>query len=558
MSTPRVRTISVLSAAAAFLHALLPACCIALLALPACTKATEGTPVFDETDAAVVKSPTEMRVVSSFGGAHRALVVTGNLWFQSFANRILILESETGTVISDVEVAPRGGTGPVVDLAVRHGSLFVVLDRDSVIEIDVRDPRAPRFLARWTLTELGLEPTGLSVVDGEVLVSGLSGVVPLTKALPAGMNVDSEGRIHAPVLPKKWLDGKAVGKVVAAPGGPVACVGRRILRLETGEFLGAASILVPLESRYGGGFGFVLQATDGAQVGIMETTFRERSTGAVRGTVRSLRALQDTLVAVTDSEMAVWTLGASAGDGAITEAGLVQLGEPTFVAVQGARDVGWVKPNRYAVAGTFGRALYRLRPEGDRAGDTFYWSERAPGRIDVSVSDGRRILAAGVEGAWMYLIGDKAELVERPIASPDPQNARADVVWGSATCDEAREQVAVNLANRVVMYRPSRRGLISTLTSADGKIWVGHDDGIDVLGFDRTNQEIVCEARIQLAGPVVAIYPNRVGGGVSYVARLDGFGVVRPVPFDAPPRITPGTVECFGPKPEALQGARKQ
>ena len=51
-----------------------------------------------------------------------------------------------------------------------------------------------------------------------------------------------------------------------------------------------------------------------------------------------------------------------------------------------------------------------------------------------------------------------------------------------------------------------------------------------------------------LDGPILAIYSNRVGGGVTYVAHFDGFGVIRPVNIDAPPTITAG---CVNGEPKA-------
>jgi len=558
MSTPRVRTISVLSPAAALLPALWTVLCVALLAMPSCTKATEGTPVIDEAEveALAVRAPRAMRVVSSFGGAHRAMVVDGNVWFQTFANRVLMLESETGTLISDVELAPRGTSGPAGDLVVNGNSLFVVLERDAVVELDVHQPRLPTLRARWTPTELGIEPMKLSLVDGQVLVSGDGGVVRLSEAAAAGTSFDEKGRPIAPVPPRRLLDGMTVGTVVAADGGPVACVGRRILRLETGEYLGAASMLAPMPDEFGGGYAFALQASEGAEVGILGTNFRERSSSALRGTVRSLRIFERRFLAVTEFEIATWKLETKPGPDAVEHEAGTQLGTPTFIPVKGARDAWCVRPNRYAVAGTFGRSLYRLLPEGDKPGDSFHWSERMPGRLDVAVSDRRRTLAAGVEGNWMYLIGDKAELVERPLTEADPQNARAEVAWGSASCDEARQVVTFRVGDRALSYMPSRTGLVSTLAAADGKIWVGHDHGIDIVGYDATAGELVSEARITLAGPMIAIYPNRLGGGVNYVARLDGFGVIRPIGIDQAPSATPGTVSAFGIGAAAQQGAK--
>jgi hypothetical protein len=427
-----------------------------------------------------------------------------------------------------------------------------------VIELDVLQPRAPKQVARWGVAELGLEPMQLSVVAGEIMVSGDGGIVRLSEAAAKGTTFDEKGRPAAPPLPPRMLDGKLVGSVVDAAGGAVACVGRRITRVETGEYLGAASMLLPVPAELGGGYGFALQASEGAGVGLMGADFRERSSSALRGTVRALRIVEGRFMAITDTEVATWKLEEKPGIDAVSHGDGMQLGTSIAVSVKGARDVARIRDNRFVVAGSFGRALYRFLPEGDQPGDTFFWSERTPGRLDVCVSDRRRVLAAGVEGAWMYLIGEKAELVDRAISSPDLQSARAEVAWGLATCDDAREVVTFRIGDRTLPYKPSRAGLVSTLAAADGKVWVGHDHGIDVVGYDMATGELVSEARIVLAGPMVAIYPNRVGGGVNYVARFDGFGVVRPVSIDTPPTATPGTVSAFPVPAAPQQGEQKR
>jgi hypothetical protein len=56
---------------------------------------------------------------------------------------------------------------------------------------------------------------------------------------------------------------------------------------------------------------------------------------------------------------------------------------------------------------------------------------------------------------------------------------------------------------------------------------------------------------------MVALYPNRVGGGVTYVARFGGFGVVRLVDVDAPPIASKGTRSAFDTSaPLSAQGER--
>jgi hypothetical protein len=434
--------------------------------------------------------------------------------------------------------------------------MFIVLERDAVVELDVRQPRAPVLLARWTPTELGIEPLRLASVDGDLLVSGDGGVVKLADAAPAGTSFDAKGRPISPEQPARALDGKEVGTVVASDNGAVACVGRRILRLATGEYLGAASMLKPMPSEYGG-YAFVLQAEQGAEVGILGPDFKKRSSSVLPGTVTSLRVSDSRFIAVTEAEVAVWKLEQQPGFDATSYGDGIQLGTPREYPVKGAYDIGRIRDNRFAVAGSFGRALYRLLPEGDKPGDTFYWSERMPGRLDVAVSDRRRVLAAGLEGAWLYLIGEKAELVDRQISAPDPQSARGDLAWGSAVSDDDRATVVFRLGDRALPYKPSRAGLVSTIAVADGKVWIGHDHGIDVVGFDPLMGELICESTIRLAGPIIAIYPNRVGGGVNYVARLDGFGVIRPVAIDAPPTATKGTISAFVPVNATVPGTRE-
>ena len=108
----------------------------------------------------------------------------------------------------------------------------------------------------------------------------------------------------------------------------------------------------------------------------------------------------DRFFAVNDFEVATWKreetqpeVTDSAGEASASSAtprSEFVLGALLSVPVKGARDIAKVQRNRFAVAGSFGRALYRYLPEGDKLGDTFYWSRRLPGRLEVSVTDRRR------------------------------------------------------------------------------------------------------------------------------------------------------------------------
>jgi ligand-binding sensor domain-containing protein len=163
----------------------------------------------------------------------------------------------------------------------------------------------------------------------------------------------------------------------------------------------------------------------------------------------------------------------------------------------------------------------------------------------VSVTDRRRVLAASREGVWLYLIGEEAEMSDKPIEAPDRPIIAAETAWGSAKIDESRETVTFRIGDRAQVLAPSRGGLVSGLGIADGRVWVGHDHGIDVIKYDQTTGEVYSEERIRLDGPIVAMYPNRVGGGITYVSRFSGFGVIRLVDLDDPPIAAKGTRSAF-------------
>lgn len=541
-----------------FVFAAFLGCSLTLLVNVSCSTAPPGTPVVDEDEAKLPPVPKSMRVVSSFGGVHRKAEIHEGVWYQAFANRMLFLDAQSGTKLTELELAPRGTTGHVQDFVRIGKKLYVVLEGDQVVEVDITVVRIPVITRRWTTAELGVAPHVVASVKGEPFVGGVGGALRLADAKAMGEHYDEDGKPIPPVPPTPFLAGKTVDCIVDADGGPVGCVGRRILRLEDAHYLGAANKLFEMSEEWGGGYGFLLQASEGAQVGLMSRDFREVSSSGLRGTVHTVRSFDDRFFAINDFEVSTWKLEPaddetkpsaaetsenSASDTAAGARGKFRLGATLSVPVKGALDIAKVQRNRFAVCGTFGRALYRYLPEGDASGDTFYAVERVPGRLDVSVTDRRRILAASGEGSWMYLIGEEAELTQRPIASPDRPEFSVEASWGIATMSDDRKTVTFSFGERSQIHEPTGGSEVSTLALADGKVWIGHARGIDVIEFDPITKQIALSDYIRLNGPMVALYPNRVGGGVAYVAKYSGFGVIRPVADDAPPIVAKGCVD---------------
>jgi hypothetical protein len=120
-----------------------------------------------------------------------------------------------------------------------------------------------------------------------------------------------------------------------------------------------------------------------------------------------------------------------------------------------------------------------------------------------------------------------------------------ETAWGSARVEESRDAVTFRMGDKSQVHTLANGAMVSGLCAADGKVWIGHERGIDVIGYDAITQQIVFEDRVRLVGPMVALYPNRVGGGITFVSAQSGFGVVRPVDVEAPPIAARGTRSAF-------------
>jgi hypothetical protein len=88
---------------------------------------------------------------------------------------------------------------------------------------------------------------------------------------------------------------------------------------------------------------------------------------------------------------------------------------------------------------------------------------------------------------------------------------------------------------------------VRTIQLVDGDLWVGHERGVDVLRREEAAlppaakgtptdgkaapapvTEIVVKHRWRFEGPVLFIYPERIGGGASMVSLHGGFVLAKP------------------------------
>ena len=507
---------------------------VPLLAAAVMAGSVACTPTYvkeDRTD----RRPRELQVVQHAGGTHHVTVVDGPRWLQTFGNELLVIDVTTGRELGRTEAVPFGEGGALTDLVVEGDRAWAVSDRTALVEFDVSQNADPHVASTVTAEELGVEPRLVSRAGGETWVSGPGGVVRL-----------SDRRV--------FLKGKAAGRVVQTPAGPACTSGRRILMLDDERYLGAATQLAPLPSGIGppGGHVFVLQGTNGASVGMMTAAFAETSHRAVPALVRRVRVLGDRVFAVTDRIIHTWRIEG------------LELVEPEEIPLRGGRDIAMIRPNHYAVGGSFGRAMYRMRAEERRDGDTFSNVERAPGLLEVAMTDGRRVLAGGREGFWLWRIGGTPEITDKTtdlVSANDPECAAS---WGTAKLirekDESGAKVATAVEFRhggtVERWDPPAGTQVTAIELVDGDVWVGHDLGIDVVrrmdavpvadsaegaaapesppgdadaGKPAPAGRLDTVRSFRFEGPPLFIYPERIGGGASVVALHGGFILVKPV-----------------------------
>ena len=540
------------------------ACASLVVALEGCKISQPGERIEDE-DRASLPRATELRVVAHQGGLHRGMLVVDGVWYQGFGATLLMLEPTSGAELASRELAPAGTSGGIVSLLIAKGPdaggerLFVVLDGDAVVVLDRANPSRPVELARFTTREIGFRPREVSFAGGTVWVVGDGGAVELARvpsieAFAAQWNAatlakDPE-KVPFPVPPSASLDGESVRSLVDAVGGPVACCGRRIKRVATGEFLGAATALLPIDGAGAASYAFVLQAKNMAEIGLKDSKFSTLDSKALHATVYGARVIDDRLYAWNDFEVASWPVEKQEVEGKVEA---TRLGALFSIPVRGARDVARVRSNHFAVAGSFGRSLYRFRAEGALKGDVFYFAHREPSRLEVSTTDRRRILAGcAAEGWWLWTIGESADLVTKGVLTATPLAKRVDGAWGSAQISDDGASVRVSSRRNTFEYRLDGDALPVTLALVGAQLWIGHSEGIDIVRpeFAEENPEtadaekpnaksdtgakisgVTRLAHFRFDGPVNAIYPNRVGGGASYCALWGGFGSIRPFEF---------------------------
>jgi hypothetical protein len=499
------------------------------------------------------KPPTApvLRLVHHLGGTHHRSLVHKGVWFQTFSDKLLVLDPAAGSLIKEMPLGKMGETGPAVDLAIAGDRLYVVIEDDAVLIINIAEPKLPNTVMTISAAQLDLRPRRLSVIDNDVYVSGVGGVVKLPAepelslvfnapmSTPARRHNGGEGAKAVPatfqMLPKLAANQEDTGRIAGTKFGLVTTVGRKVFRVDNQQYVGSASALQNVPADAGlpseASLIFVRQDEQGALVGLMSSDVRELNakgtTIAAAGVVRSVRAFGGRLWVVSDQQ----TVGYQLTDGALTA--------EVRCDVLGARDVAPIGDNYITIAGSQGRAIYRILDDEQGKGKTYLHSQREPSRLSRAATDGRNILAGSAEGGWMYLINARVEQTTRLLERLPPPPTLATLATGEAQVSADGQTVTIKTAAEDVTWAEPNGAIIRCAAAVDGDLWLGHDRGITVLRFDDAVQNDPVVASLRFEGPVLYIYPLLIGGGASFVSEFGGFGVAKFV--EEPLQSAPGS-----------------
>ena len=483
----------------------LPGLCVVLAILGGCEPTYAPRQTID-------LRPRTLEIDNQHGGTRRITIHYEGQWYQTFGPSIEVIDPKDGLRIAKIDHQPWGEIGPISDMLVTEGpepELIVIHAGDRLVRYQLTNPRRPLLDEEIDAETLGIEPYLLSQNGGRVWASGRGGAV----------EIESPGSL---ILPQESA-GEVVGRVVATGQGLAASVGRRIISVADGRYLGAASELHPLpealaaEIELPDGMVFILRGNAASTVGIMGADLRQRDHKVFPVSIFSARVLSDRLWAVMPDEIVSWPIERGGG-----------LGSPIFIPIKGARDIAMLRENYYAVGGTFGRAIYRLKADGNGDADTFFAVERNPGRVTMAVGDGRRVLAGSEEGSWLYKIGGSVELSDRPLRNNAGQVDEITLSWCDASIEEDGAVLRVEpIEGETYDWSPPRDGLVYTLEAAGEYLFVGHDDGLECFGY--RDGGVIRVGGVAMEGPVAWLFRPRVGDDVAFVSAFGGLGTVKVV-----------------------------
>ena len=435
------------------------------------------------------------------GGVTNTLEIDGKYWFQGVGDRLLVLESRSGNMVTELQLSDERGGAVCTDLLVNDDTIWVLLDDETVIELTLNKWGVPEVVSQKSADALGIVPMHLSVIEDWPIVFGKGGAVRL-----------SDGRKIVDV------EGAVSGVALSLDRGIVYAVDRRVYDAGTGEFLGSASLLAELDETANADLGTLVFTRDlgnRTEVGLMTPEGRDvdafRGTLIVDGGSASLRTVGSRVHVCTD--VGVYILGV-----APRELRLLKT-----IEMKGAKDVGVIASNYLAICGDQGRGIYRLSVDRGGDGDTYFRQVHATSQMGRGHADRLGITIPTATGLKRYEYGGAIEASAEVDMRIDANTTELVVLGWAASIDaESGEVVILDSIGKKIENLPIRRA--STVVTISGNFWFGTDDGIAIYGPDASGSMAQLGV-ITIAGPVVQLVPQ-LDGSAAFVSAAGFVGIV--------------------------------
>ncbi len=452
--------------------------------------------------------PTTQSIAIDHGtvGLHRKLEVEGEVWYQLQGATLLVLDHR-GEEINSLSLAELGTSESATDLLVHDGQLAVLLGQRHLVLLDVESPWRPVVIDHLEVESLGIWPTGLDVLDGEIVLVGDVDVVTL-----AGM--------------RKLRSHTGPVSDVAEHGGHVLYVsGRRLYRRAGDDYVGTASLLEPIQPWRDvpkDAIFFARNERTGALVGLLGSDGREfdpdKWTRGVPSSVKALRQRGGHLMVVCEDRLEVFLM---------TSGGLVPRWSWPIVQLQ---DADWVNDDTVAFTAAGGRGVVEIGAySGMDAADVWI---PLPGGFAEATSTGEAIVARGPSGSWRYVPGMPPTQMDEAAASEvqmvPPSLHGAVLGWSVEILEDGH--ATLTGPDGTQQLSPPDQGAFLCVAATEDAFWLGHDSGIMLIMLPDagSRKQGITRLGVLVDGPVRCIEPLLLGRGVAFAAA-GGFGVIREV-----------------------------
>ena len=443
---------------------------------------------------------SDFQVRHAAGGQAHALEVDDSYWYQAVGDKLVVIRRQGNGQVATRMLTTYPAAASCSDLLLASNNLYALLDGKGVVTFSLRDAVVPVAEERFTSEKLGILPRDLVMVGDWPVAIGDGGAVRLT---------DGSQLLQT--------DGRVTGIAMSMNRGLVYAQDGLLFDGDTGEHLGVATTLLPLDDNANADIGTLVYTVNGesiTEVGLLGGGVRsiDSAVGKVelRGAFRNMLSRGSRLIVTTDE--AIYIIGIAPDELRLMKT----------IEVENAYDVDIIAANYLAICGEFGRGVYRIQDDRGGSGGQLLRSEASLGVLGAGQFDFRGVHVPSGSGSIYY--GFDQSVRTSDVEVGEVQTPKKAIVLGlEAAIDDASGNVVITDAKgfREFLDLPTAA---TTIVPIGGDFWIGTQDAIHIISRseDGAWQEL---GAVEIAGPIVQLIPL-FDGSVAFVSHAGMVGIV--------------------------------